>query len=82
MAEMGKNLDSVFTRLIAEKEGIQPDKVTVAYIHAQREKRFYPKTRYNIGTEYSGYNTTGLKILTSNEFDEIEDRVDKFLQAS
>ncbi len=79
MATLVKDLDSLFIKLIAEKDNVKPEKVTVEYIHEQREKKVYPKMRYEIGTDYSGYNETGLTFLSGEEFDEIEREANKFL---
>jgi len=66
------SLDELLNHLISFQEGITPGEVTVEYIRDQREKRFYPKVRYEIGTDYGGYDLTGLTVKTRNEFDEIE----------
>jgi hypothetical protein len=80
MAAVAKDLDSLFTRLIAEKENIPPEKVTVDYIHEQRKRRFYRKIKYKEGTEYSGYNTIGLSFLSGDEFDEMDKKINRFLE--
>lgn len=72
-------LEVLITRLIAEQEGIPEEKVTVEYIREQREKRFYPNTRYNIGSDYGGYDAVGLKFSTIQELLDLESRADKFL---
>jgi len=66
-----KGLEDLFNGLIAEKDGIQKSEVTVEYIKKQREKKFYPTTRYNIGTDYGGYDHTGLKFMTRQEIDNL-----------
>jgi hypothetical protein len=74
----GESLDSLFTRLIAEKEGVATEKITVEYIRQQREKRFYPFMRYDIGCDYGGYDDD-LHFYTRDEFDEIEKKVDEVM---
>lgn len=68
-------------RLIAARDGIRPEEVTLRYIHEQREKRLYPATRYEIGSSYGGYTIAGLRFLTLNEYKEIEERVEAKLAA-
>jgi len=81
ISEETESFESLLLRLIAEKEGIEPKEVTISYIHQQREKRFYPTTRYDIGTEsYGGYDSTGLTFFTEKEFEQIEEEVDRFLK--
>ncbi|MFH1787224.1 MAG: hypothetical protein ABH811_00305 [archaeon] len=53
--------------LIAKAEGINPEDVTVTYIHEQREKNIYPNVRYDCPEE--------LILMTRNEFDELEKAV-------
>ncbi len=62
--------------LIARREGVRPEDVTVEYIRLQRELRLYPTTRYNLSGTMGGYDPTGLLFLTRNEFDASERRVD------
>lgn len=70
------SLDDLLRKLIAAQEGIDPEQVTVEYIRKQRERRFYPSTRYSIGSKYGGYDSTGLIFLTREELEAIERRVD------
>ena len=72
-----ESLDEKLTRLICEHEGISPDELTIDYIHKQREKRFYPNTRYDLDSIYGGYSTIGLKVYTLNELNEIKNQVHK-----
>ena len=69
-----KNLGELLGRLIAAQEEITPEQVTVAYIEEQRQKRFYPNTRYNLGSD------SGERICTREELDAIERQVDKALE--
>jgi hypothetical protein len=74
-------LDYRLKCLIAEKEGIKPEQVTVSYIREQREKRLYKTIRYNIGSEYGGYDLTGLKVFTGDELDDFEKHADEFFNS-
>jgi len=74
-----ESLDAKLTRLICEEEGIPPEELTVSYIHEQREKRFYPTTRYDVDSDYGGYSTVGLKVFTGKELSELRRRVHKKL---
>ena len=67
-----KLIDEYFSGLIAEREGISPEEVTVAYIHEQREKRIYPNIRY-----YS----PGLRSFSRNELDQLQEKVDAEIEA-
>jgi hypothetical protein len=80
MATQHESLDDFLVRRIAEEEGVSPDEITVEYIHEQRKKRYYPTTRYNIGSDYSGYIHTGLRFLTGQEIEEIKKRADRFIK--
>jgi hypothetical protein len=75
----GGTLEELLTRLIATQEGIRQDEVTVEYIHEQRKQHLYPTIRYDIGTEYGGYSTEGLKFFTQDELEDIEQQVDRQL---
>ena len=72
-------LEQWITRLIADREGIEPREVTLDYIQREREKRFYPRSRYAVGTDYGGYNAHGLEVLTREEIAAIEEEVDAAL---
>lgn len=62
-------LEELFKRLIAARDGVNTDDVTVQYIHEMREKKLYPTTRYDISSEYGGYDQTNLAVLTGQELD-------------
>ena len=66
----GGYLEAFLNKRIAELDGIRPEDVTVEYIRAQREQLYYPGTRLDVGSEYGGYDTTGLEVLTRDEIDE------------
>lgn len=66
-----ESLGTFLSKKIAEVDGINPEDVTVAYIHEQREKRFYPDTRYDA--------PQGLVSLTRNELDKLEESIDKVI---
>jgi hypothetical protein len=73
---MAPPLGDVLDRLIADADGIRPDQVTEAHILKQRETKIYPRLRYNIPSEYGGYDLTGLEVNTRSELNEREARVD------
>ncbi|OGI34508.1 MAG: hypothetical protein A2259_01180 [Candidatus Moranbacteria bacterium RIFOXYA2_FULL_43_15] len=70
-----QNLNSLLSNLIATKESVDPEMVTPAWIHKQREERFYPTTRYGLsrGTTLS---------LTRDEFRQLEKSVDELLASA
>jgi hypothetical protein len=74
-------LEEWITILIADREGIPPSEVTLEYIQQQREQRFYPIARYAIGTEYGGYNSHALEVLSRAQLSAIEREVKTALDA-
>jgi hypothetical protein len=76
-----EELDYRIKCMIADRQGIKPEDVTTSYIREQREKQLYKTTRYDIGSEYGGYDLTGLKVFTGNELDDIEKHADKFFSS-
>ena len=76
---MVSELESRLSHDIAQLDGIRPEDVTVAYIHEQREKKIYPTTKFDIGSDYSAYGT-GLKFYTLEQLDFIEKLVDELLE--
>lgn len=68
------DLETHLNKLIAEKEGISPEEVTVEYIHKQREKYIYPNLYLDCSPE--------LISFTINELDEIESLVDTILRVT
>lgn len=78
--EQKESLAQLLNRLIAEKDRITPEQVTVAYIRHQREKLFYGSSRYNISSSYGGHSLIGLTSLTRNESDRITKIIDEIIQ--
>lgn len=74
-----QELDAYLTKLIAAQEGIDQEKITVSYIQEQREKLIYKTKRFDISSQYGGYDLTGLKVLTRQELEAIDDRANRFL---
>jgi len=68
-------LESLFTRLIAQRDGIPEVQVTAAYIHRQREERFYPHTKYDLGY----MRVPGLRFFTRNQLEKISMLMDELL---
>jgi len=76
-----QELDAYVTKMIASREGVKPENVSVRYIHEQREQHIYKTKRYDVGSSYGGYDVTGLKVLTGMELEAMEIRADKFLNS-
>ena len=72
-------LGTLLRHLIAAQDGIRPEEVTIDYIQGKREELFYPTTRYNVDSQYGGYDSRRLKFLTRNEFDSIAKQVEEEL---
>ena len=75
----GQSLDDFLTCLIANHDQVPPARVTVEYIRNERAKRVYPTARYENGTKYGGYSTTGLTFRTMAERQAIAEEVDRRL---
>jgi len=71
-----ESLDDFLKRIIAEQDGITPEEVTPEYIRKRQQAEWYKRLRYEIGSDYGGYETSGLKFYTQEELDEMEKRVD------
>lgn len=67
-------LEELFKRLIAARDGVRPEDVTGEYIRKQREDRLYPRTSYDIDSDYGGYDSSHLKVLSRRELDALESR--------
>lgn len=65
-------LNEYLKNLIAKKDCVKPEEVTLQYIHNQREKRIYPNTRYDC--------PIGLKSFTRNELEQLEEAVDNYMK--
>jgi hypothetical protein len=74
-----QSLDEYLTCLIAIHDRVPPARVTVEYIRNERAKRVYPTARYDNGTRYGGYSTTGLTFRTMKERQAIATEVDRRL---
>ncbi|MEK9209275.1 MAG: hypothetical protein AAB926_00395 [Patescibacteria group bacterium] len=72
-------LEKWLTRLIAERAGVPEEKVTCEWIEEQRKKKIYPKVRFSVGSDYSGYGA-GLLFLTGEEWEEVEKEADRILE--
>lgn len=62
-----EGLEKYFERLIAKKESVRPEDVTEEYIRNERSRKIYPVVRYDIDSNYGGYCSTGLMVLTRDE---------------
>ncbi|MBU0760182.1 MAG: hypothetical protein KJ858_00660 [Nanoarchaeota archaeon] len=69
--EYGKGFENSLNNLIAKKERVRPEEVTVGYIHEQRESGRFDDVRYFV---------PGLICFTRNELKEIEVLVDLILE--
>jgi hypothetical protein len=67
-----KNLDVFFTNLVAKKDSVPSDTVTSDYILKQRQKLIYPRATLDRGSDYGGYEGTGLKFRSQDEFNQLE----------
>lgn len=74
-------LEKYLERLIAEKDGVRPEDVTEEYIRSERERRIYPRTRFDINSGYGGYDTRSLEVMTRDELKESDDRVTRAMEA-
>lgn len=75
-----ESLESYLTRLIAKTDNIREEDVTVEYIEKQRNQLIYPEVRHEIGSDYGGYDGSGLTFYTRRELDEMEESVDSRLR--
>ena len=73
-------LDSFFRKKIAEKDRIRDEDVTTEYVRKERERRFYPNLRYDIGSSYGGYSGVGLHFSTLRELEDREERIMRDLE--
>lgn len=53
------DLSGLFTKAIAQRDGIPEERVTASYIHEQRERKIYPNARFDP-------RGAGLTCLTRN----------------
>ena len=72
-----EDLKTFFGRLIAKRDGVKPEEVTLEYIRERRKEPWYKKIRFDIGSDYGGYEVHGLKFYTEEEMEEMERRVDE-----
>ena len=62
---MPSELEIFFKEKIAALDGIEPEEVTQEYIDARRREIYHrPSYRIDFPSNYGGYNTIGLRILT------------------
>jgi len=71
------SLEQMLKTLIANRERIMPEQVTLEYIREQRRHRFYRVTRYNIDSPSGGYSTIGLDVFTCEELNHIQRQIDE-----
>jgi hypothetical protein len=71
-----ESLDELLRRQIAEKLGMAPEDVTIEFLDELLEKRIYPSARFNIGSQYGGYDNSNLVVLTREELASIEKAVE------
>ena len=76
---MQSKLDETLGRLIAEDFEVSPEEITTEFIHAQREESVYPKAHFNLDTRYGGHLTTGRRLLTPEELQELRAGAEAFL---
>ncbi len=71
-----EGLERYLARLIAAKAGVgvRPEDITEEYIRNARAKMVVP---HGLESTYGGYDITGLSVLTPDEENAIEERVQK-----
>ena len=74
-----ESLRQYLRRRIAELDGVSPEEVTPEYIRKQREKRIYPKLKFDISSDYGGYSGEGRTFLTGEELDALDQEVDDII---
>jgi hypothetical protein len=74
-----EDLEKLLTMLIAEREKINEDEVTLGYMRARREKDIYPNRTYKRESEQGGWVGHGLISLSNHGFDRIEEINDELL---
>lgn len=72
-------LSTLLDQLISNHDHIRADQVTIEYIRQQREANVYPTAVFDIGSDYGGYDGTGLIFKTREGFEKMESDVDRFL---
>lgn len=77
---MLREMEEFLNQLIARTEGIRPEDVTSEYMRLQREWRFYPDMRYDIGSDPGMLNIQPPKFLTEHEMDAVEEHVERKLR--
>jgi hypothetical protein len=75
-----ETLEQYLTRLIAMDEGVSPEEVTLEFIRKKREERIYPNERYSICTDYGGYRSGNLEVLTREELSRREKETYEWLK--
>ena len=63
-------LSEFFVRKIAETEGVAPERVTPEYIK-NRRAALRGDIRLNTSSNYGGYSTEGLRVLSNEERDSL-----------
>ena len=70
-AHRGEPLAQFFCALIAARDDVPVEEVTLDYIREQREKRVYPTARYEVHSTYGGAQQHDLRQLTRQEVEKI-----------
>lgn len=70
-----ETLEALQRRLIAEMLHAKPEDLTDEFLDRFLEDRVYPTTRFNIGSEYGGYDNSYLAVLSQDELAAIAEAV-------
>jgi hypothetical protein len=73
--DSGESLEHLQRRLIAEMLDKRPEEITDEFLDQYLEEHVYPTARYDVSSEYGGYDNSHLVVRTRTEYKEIEESV-------
>lgn len=73
--ESSESLEHLQRRLIAEMLNLKFEDVTDDFIDTYLEEHVYPHGRFNINSEYGGYDNSHLAVRTRDEFEQMKKSV-------
>ena len=71
-----ESLDELLRRQIAEKLGMAAEDMTIEFLDELLETRIYPSARFNVGSQYGGYDNSNMQVLTREELAAIQKAVE------
>jgi len=78
---MESELEQFFKKKIAELNGVDIEDVTQEFIDQCRERLYHqPGYRIDFPSNYGGYNTIGLRIMTPIELEQMNHEAERFLE--